>query len=439
MTTGPTMPANIVSAFLSLCELFSDVDPAILNGLTSEVRLVTVERGETLMRQGDPADCMYAIVSGRLQLFSESDDGTQRFLAELRSGETVGEVDVMDGRPRMTTARAVRDTELVKVSRLGFERLVGGSADTLNKVANILAGRMRGLAHREHPVPPIRTIAVLSAGGSSSPSFAFSTKLCEALGAFGTVLHLSEERFRRIYGRTFDSSSGIAARLGELEGAHRFIVLEADVEGSEFARHCVRQADRVLVAGRAWSSPDLSPAEKMLFDKSGRQECTRGIGAAARGVRPHLLGHSEVAGEPGGSPASPRPNPSERRHEQAGASSGRGRDRFGPGRRRSAGIRAYWSDSRDRRGWDPDRYDLRRQHGVDHCRPVRYGMRVAEDDRHESAHDGGVRSPLGLHPADHIAKQRPQVPSGTEDILRGYGNRGSVAELLLHLVRPVHQ
>ena len=87
-----------------------------------------MERGETLMREGDPANCMYAIVSGRLQLFSESDDGTQRFLAELRSGETVGEVDVMDGRPRMTTARAVRDTELVKVSRLGFERLVGGSA-----------------------------------------------------------------------------------------------------------------------------------------------------------------------------------------------------------------------------------------------------------------------------------------------------------------------
>ena len=152
---------------------------------------------------------------------------------------------------------------------MGSRGWLAGAPDTLNKVANILAGRMRGLAHREHPVPPIRTIAVLSAGGASSPSFAFSTRLCEALGAFGTVLHLSEERFRIIYGRTFDSSSGIAARLGELEGAHRFIVLEADVEGSEFARHCVRQADRVLVAGRAWSSPDLSPAEKMLFDKSG--------------------------------------------------------------------------------------------------------------------------------------------------------------------------
>jgi predicted acylesterase/phospholipase RssA len=255
------------STLLSLCELFSDADPAILNQLAAELRVITLERGETLMRQGDPADCMYAIVSGRLQLFTESGDGTQRLLAELRSGETVGEVDLIDGRPRMATARAVRDSELVRVSRLGFERLVSGNADGLNKVANILAGRMRALAHREHPVPVIKTIAVLGAGGMSA-SFAFSTKLCEALGAFGPVLHLSEERFRRIYGRSFDSSSGIAARLGELEGTYRFLVLEADEEHSEFARHCVRQADRVLVAGRAWSSPDLTAAEKMLFDQS---------------------------------------------------------------------------------------------------------------------------------------------------------------------------
>ena len=133
------------STLLSLCELFSDADPAILNELASELQVITLERGETLMRQGDPADCMYAIVSGRLQLFTESGDGTQRLLAELRSGETVGEVDLIDGRPRMATARAVRDSELVRVSRLGFERLVGGNADSLNKVANILAGRMRAL------------------------------------------------------------------------------------------------------------------------------------------------------------------------------------------------------------------------------------------------------------------------------------------------------
>ena len=390
------------------------------------------------MRQGEPADCMYAIVSGRLQLFTESGDGTQRLLAELRSGETVGEVDLIDGRPRMATARAVRDSELVRVSRLGFERLVGGNADSLNKVANILAGRMRAVAHREQPVPVIKTIAVFGAGESSS-SFAFSSKLCEALGAFGPVLHLSEDRFRRIYGRAFDSSCGIAARLGELEGAYRFIVLEADGEQSDFAR-ALRTAGRpgsdcracVVAAGFDRGGEDVVPRER-------RQESSGGTGTAARGVRPHLFGYGEVAGKPGSFPASPRSGPSERRHEQTGARAGGGRDWFGTWRRRRARVRAHRRDSGYRRGRDSDRYDLRRQHGCDHRRPVRDGMRLADDDPHEPEHDGGVRSPVGLHAANRIAEQRPEVPPRAEDVFRGHGNRGSVAQLLLHVLRPVDQ
>jgi CRP-like cAMP-binding protein len=45
---------------------------------------------------------MYATVSGRLQLFLDGEDGTEEFLAELRSGDTVGEVGEMgliDGQP----------------------------------------------------------------------------------------------------------------------------------------------------------------------------------------------------------------------------------------------------------------------------------------------------------------------------------------------------
>ena len=264
MTSDKTSHDFPASALLLLCELFADVDPELLSESASELQVVRLGRGEILMSQGDATDCMYAIVSGRLQLFADAGDGTEGLLAELRSGETVGELDLIDGRPRMATVRAVRDSELVRVSGLGFERLVRANADSLNKVAKLLAGRMRALARREHPLAVIRTIAVLGAGGPAS-SCDFGARLCEALGAFGQVLHLSEDRFRSIYGKPFDSSSGIAARLSELEGPYRFIVLESDGEQSDFARHSVRQADRVLTVGRAWASPDLTAPEKMLF------------------------------------------------------------------------------------------------------------------------------------------------------------------------------
>ena len=83
---GEREQVTTASTLLSLCELFSDADPAILNELASELQVVSLERGETLMRQGDPADCMYAIVSGRLQLFTESGDGAQRFWRNSAAG-----------------------------------------------------------------------------------------------------------------------------------------------------------------------------------------------------------------------------------------------------------------------------------------------------------------------------------------------------------------
>jgi predicted acylesterase/phospholipase RssA/CRP-like cAMP-binding protein len=261
MTSDSTAHRFPASALLGLCELFGDTAPEVLGECASELRLVRLERGEILMTQGDPSDCMYAIVSGRVQLFVAV-EGSDELVAELGSGATVGEVDLIDGRPRMTTVRAVRDTQLVRVSRLGFDKLVRGNADALNQVARILAGRMRALAHHERPTTQIRTIALLSVG-EGPRSFQFGAALCEALGAFGPVLHLTEERYKKIYGVPFRFSSGIAARLSELEGSYRFIVLETEGEQSSFAAHCLRQADRVLLVGRAGSSPDLIEAEKV--------------------------------------------------------------------------------------------------------------------------------------------------------------------------------
>ena len=68
MTSEPVTSASAASALLSLCGLFADADPEALGELASELQLVSVKRGELLICQGNPADCMYTIVSGRLEV-----------------------------------------------------------------------------------------------------------------------------------------------------------------------------------------------------------------------------------------------------------------------------------------------------------------------------------------------------------------------------------
>src|ERR1700722_1391836 len=227
MTSNRIPSPSEASALLSLCGLFADAAPDALGEAASELLLVSLKRGELLMSQGDPADCMYAIVSGRLHLTAPGDDGRERYLGELGSGETVGETGLIDDQPRMSNVRAVRDTELVRISPLGFEKLVRQSPEALRKIANILARRMRAMVYHQYSSPVLRTIAILGGGGTASFSD-FTLGLCEALAAFGPMLHLNEERFQQIYGRPFESNSEVAAFLSELEKDYRFIVLEAE-------------------------------------------------------------------------------------------------------------------------------------------------------------------------------------------------------------------
>ena len=265
MSTGPFIPTIPASAYLSLCDLFSDIDPALLQSISSELQLVNLPRGEVLVRQGEPAGCMYSIVSGQVRLVVDGEDGTEKLLTELRSGDTVGVVDLIDGQPRMATVRATRDTKLVQVSEAGFRRLVCGNVGALEKVNKIMARSLRSLTNPEQSISATRMIAIFDSADPTA-GFDFSQKLCDSLAKFGKVLYLSQERFQRIYRRPFHADSRYAAWLGDLEAEYDFIVLQAG-QPSEWAEHCARQADRILTVCRAWLAPELSILEKQLFDQ----------------------------------------------------------------------------------------------------------------------------------------------------------------------------
>ncbi len=86
--------------------------------------MVRLERGEVLMKQGDAATCMYIVASGRFEIVVEGPDRNQNLVGEVRSGESVGELGLIDGSPRMATVIASRNSQLVRISVAGFNRLV---------------------------------------------------------------------------------------------------------------------------------------------------------------------------------------------------------------------------------------------------------------------------------------------------------------------------
>lgn len=126
---------------------------------------------------------------------------------------------------------------------------------------------MRSMAHRA-PVATVRSITVMAAGEATGVE-RFTSSLCAALGEIGSVLHLTRSRFEALYRQAFEAQEGIARWLGELEGAFRFVVCEADARHSSWTMECLSQADRILAVSNASSSPNLSALEQTVI-KEGR-------------------------------------------------------------------------------------------------------------------------------------------------------------------------
>lgn len=78
---------------------------------------------EVIFRPGDPSDCAYLIEAGQVEVL-EGDTGRPVRIAMLGKGDIVGEMALIDERPRSLTARAVGAVSLSAVSREQFVRLM---------------------------------------------------------------------------------------------------------------------------------------------------------------------------------------------------------------------------------------------------------------------------------------------------------------------------
>ncbi len=71
---------------------------------------------EDIVRQGDVADCMYVVQSGRVEVTQATNLGDQH-LAFLEPGDFFGEMAVFEKETRSATVRASGEARVLKVDR----------------------------------------------------------------------------------------------------------------------------------------------------------------------------------------------------------------------------------------------------------------------------------------------------------------------------------
>ncbi len=106
-------------AVLSKLPLFSDLQAAQLEELAVIVQWRRVSAGETLMEQGDRANSMFFVKSGRLDVVVKGET-----VATLGVGEPVGELGLFSEDRRSATVVAASDAMLGMVTREDIENLI---------------------------------------------------------------------------------------------------------------------------------------------------------------------------------------------------------------------------------------------------------------------------------------------------------------------------
>ena len=250
------------------------VDQSVLRELQSELEWIYLPRSEVLFQQGDPSDSLYLIASGRVQVSRIDEEGRGTLIRQLGQNEIFGELALLTNVARSATITAIRDTELLRLSRTGVERLTNKHPQLIIRITRDVLKRIS----KPGKIIPDRwnTLAIVAVSPKIDIT-AFSHQLVTALREHNTTLHLNHAIIDKQLGPgtadTKQSDPGnrsLLWLLNEQEMKHHYVLYECDSELSAWTRRCIRQADRILLLTDATANPSLSEIEKTFADTNVR-------------------------------------------------------------------------------------------------------------------------------------------------------------------------
>jgi len=97
---------------------------------------------ERIFTEGDLGTTMYIVQSGKVRLFRMV-DGHKRAHGVMEKGDFFGEMSILEGLPRTTSAEAVEDTELIEINSMTFDKMIKGNIEIAIRMLRKLSIRLR--------------------------------------------------------------------------------------------------------------------------------------------------------------------------------------------------------------------------------------------------------------------------------------------------------
>jgi len=138
-----SISTSVSTTVLKSVPMFASLSPDELNGLATMVTRRSATRGTAIMLLGDPVDCLYIVMSGRLKVTMGDADGKETILAFIGAGEFFGEMGLIDDSPRSASVVALEPCELLAVTKRAFRKCLVENSNLAMAVMRVLVRRLR--------------------------------------------------------------------------------------------------------------------------------------------------------------------------------------------------------------------------------------------------------------------------------------------------------
>jgi CRP/FNR family transcriptional regulator len=127
------------------CQLFTGLPPADLENIAEVTVLKSLEKGDYLFHEGDPAHGFYVVQRGAVNVHRVNAAGKEQIIHVFRAGESFAEVALATQRGYPADARALEPTQVLLVRKDGILALLKRRPELALRMLGSMSSHLRVL------------------------------------------------------------------------------------------------------------------------------------------------------------------------------------------------------------------------------------------------------------------------------------------------------